>query len=662
MPPLRLDRFQRVSERDRWGLGECVDALDTQQRNAPVVLKRLPPVTAEQRGRVEAVVRSLEPLRHSTIVPVEGYGFDGDVPFLVVEPAEGASLRAWIDEHDAALRWPDLAEVRALFDGVCAAVAVAHRMRALAGAPVLHGLLSPESVLLSRGAGAGSWDVCVMDFALSTLPGVAWSPAPTSLMSDPRAPEQLADPEAVSTASDVFSLGVLLASMLVPFAFPVRPKCWAHSVEEHPDAARALLASMRPDLPAVLCDELVKALSLDPRGRHPDADRLRTALRRVTWEPAAELAPPPRFAEAPDARARGRARDRDDSHSKPMMRLPSALLADLGPSPMNLRASVPTQRMFNEGLARPEPVAAPPAEPVDARSFEAPSATTTVDALLAFRHFAREGFADGTAESAAPPAEAEAFDDATGPVAVPQEPELTDDLMLPEAELPEGPPPAPAVAVPPDDLFSGELVAQETVVRRPAARVKPVPARESTRALMLSPAMSGARPADGVLVAGVKLQSLVLKAPPRAPDRHEGTRVGVLAPAAEALAGESDEALAERDSLPGETPSDPWAEGAPPEAQLRPSLAPPEWAVQPRMPTMAPPRAWADLSQPPAPAAPNPWSDSPPTVQMTIPPPGAPPSSRSSPPPSSRSSARVLLVAVTVVGVVAFALGVLAGR
>jgi hypothetical protein len=66
-------------------------------------------------------------------------------------------------------------------------------MRALAGAPVLHGLLSPESVLLSRGAGAGRWDVCVMDFALSTLPGVAWSPAPTSLMSDPRAPEQLAD-------------------------------------------------------------------------------------------------------------------------------------------------------------------------------------------------------------------------------------------------------------------------------------------------------------------------------------------------------------------------------------------------------------------------------------------------------------------------------------
>ena len=303
-----------------------------------------------------------------------------------------------------------------------------------------------------------------------------------------------------------------------------------------------------------------------------------------------------------------------------------------------------------------------PADPVDARSFEAPSATTTVDALPAFRHLAREGFAEGTAESVAPPPEDEAFDDATWLVAVPQEPEFTDDLMLPEAELPEAPPPAAAVVVPPDDLFSGELVAQETVVRRPVARVKPVPVRESTRALMLSPAMFGARPADGALVAGMKLQSLVLKAPPRAPDRHEGTRVGLAAPAAEALAEGSDEALAARDSLPGETPSDPWADGAPPEAQPRPSLAPPEWAVQPKMPTTAPPRAWVDLSQPPAPAAPNPWTDSPPTVQMTIPPPGAAPSPRSSPPPSPPSSARVLLVVVTVVGVVAFALGVLAGR
>lgn len=646
MPPVRLDRFQRVRERDRWGLGECSDAVDTQHRDAPVVLKRLPPVAADQRGRVEAAVRSLEPLRHGTIVPVEGYGFDGDVPFLVVEPAEGQSLRAWIDQHDAALRWPELAEVHALFDGACAAVAVAHRMRALAGAPVLHGLLSPESVLISRASGSGSWDVCVMDFALSTLPGVAWSPSPTSLMSDPRAPEQLSDPEAVSTASDVFSLGVLLASMLVPFAFPVRPKCWAHSVEEQPGAVRSLLASMRADVPGALHDELVKALSLDPRERHADADRLRTAMRRVSWEPVSEIAPPPRFVEAAEPRNRAR----DDGHSRPMMRLPSALMADLGPSPMNLRASVPTQKMFNSGIAKPELFAPPPPpeertdtavsveapveDTVSSRSFESPSATTTVDALLAFRHLAREGTFEGTDPGFDPPEEP--FDEVTDALSLAGEPELTDDLGLPDDDLfaSAEAPIAAAPVVPANDLFSGEFSAQEAVVRRPAARVKPMPARDPTRALMLSPQAFGARPADGVLVAGVRLQSLVLKAPPRPPERHEGTRVRVVAPT-------------ERDSLPGETPSDPWADGTAPAAPS-PAPAPPEWAVQPRLPTMAPPRPWTDLSQPPAPML----SPPPPQAPMTTP----------APAPAPPSSLRVLLLLVALVGVVAFALGVLAGR
>lgn len=628
MPQVRLDRFQRVRERERWGLGECVDALDTQHRSAPVVLKRLPPVAADQRERVEAALRSLEPLRHSAIVPVEGYGFDDEVPFLVVEPVEGRSLRAWIEEHDAALRWPELSQVRALFDGACAAVAVAHRMRALSGAAVLHGLLSPESVMISRSSGSESWDVCVMDFALSTLPGVLWSPPPGSAMSDPRAPEQLSDPEAVSAASDVFSLGVLLASMLVPFAFPVKPRCWAHFVEEHPSGARSLLSSMRADVPGALYDELAKALSLDPRGRHADADRLRTAMRRVSWEPVAEIAPPSLLVEP----AEPKPRERDDGHSRPMMRLPSALMADLGPSPMNLRASVPTQRIFHNGVARPDLFAAPPPpEPTDTavaldappeeapspRSFESPSATTTVDALLAFRHIARGA----------------AFDEGTDTLPLPPSPELTDDLRLPDGDLfaAEDPPPGEPLLVPANDLFSGELAERETVARRPEARVKPGAGRDPTRALMLSQELFGALPEEGVLVAGVKLQSLVLKAPPRPPERHEGTRVRVVAPA-------------ERDSMPGETPSDPWADATAPAAPPPSPPPSPRWDVPPRQPTMAPLGPWS--------------APSPPTSPMVL----APPPQAPIAPQEPSSSLRWLVALVALVGVVAFSLGVLAGR
>ncbi len=623
MSPVRLDRFQPVRKRDRWGLGECVDALDTEHRNAPVVIKRLGPVTVEQQALVATAVRSLERLRHSTIVPVEGYGFDGDVPFLVLEPTEGASLRSWIDEHNAALRWPDLAEVRSLFDGVCAAVAVAHRMRALAGAPVLHGLLSSESVLISRAVGSGSWDVTVMDFALSTLPGVIWSPSPTSLMSDPRAPEQLADVEAVSTFSDVFSLGVLLASMLVPFAFPVRPKCWAHSVEEQPGSVRALLVAMRADVPAALYEEIVKALALDPRQRHADGDKLRTALRRVPWEAVTDIAPPPRFIEAAEPRARAT----HDDHSRPMMRMPAALLADLGPTPMNLRASVPTQKLFNHGVVRTDPFPADPEEHTDAsfvlsvRSFETPSAATTVDAHEAFRYFAQRGTPD------------DPVNEPTGPVAPVLAAEPTDERLLPVDELPgvhTDAPPAADLVVSPDDLFSGEYPAQETVVGLPPTRPKRASLREATQTLAVVGTTFGDPPASGLLVAGAKLQGITLKAPPRAPARNEGTRVRML-PSGEPLSVE--------------TPADPWGDGTLPEVS-----AP---SVQARQPSMEPPVPWRDLSPSSSPAA---WIESPHTVRMTLPPPAP------SLPASPVSSMRVLLIAVAMVVLLAFALGVLVGR
>jgi len=551
------------------------------------------------------------------------FEFDGDVPFLVLEPTEGLSLRAWADDHRRRLTWPDLAEVHGLIDGVCAAVAVAHRMRALAGAPVLHGLLSPESVLLSRASDSSVWDVCVMDFALATLPGVTWTQPAASPLSDPRSPEQLADREAVSAAGDVFSLGVLLASMLVPFALPARPKCWAHAVEaQHPEAVRGLLVSMRADVPPAVYVELVKALARDPSSRHADADRLRTALRRVPWEPLAELAPPPRLVDPAEATMR----ERGDEHSKPMMRLPSALLADLGPLPMNLRASVPTQKMFNgaaaaaQAPARREPTQTsialdPPAHEPDARSFAGPSQVTTVDALVAFRELAREGAFDGTDARTLPP----------------------DEEGEEEPEEPTGPVPV----VPANDLFGDELAGERAFPREP------------TRALELSPGAFAERPSDGMLVSGMKLQSLALKAPRKPPVHHEGTSVTMVAPEPDEPA-EEPEARAE---LPGETPADPWGEGVVPEALARPSMAPmePDWAAQPRMPTMAPP--------PP----PNPWMDTPQTVQMTLPLPAAvmaraPVAAEVRVAPKAASSLRVAAVVMAVVVTVAFALGLMAGR
>ncbi|MFO0607334.1 MAG: hypothetical protein U0324_29490 [Polyangiales bacterium] len=378
MPRVPIERFRQARERPRCGLGACVDAADLEQRGRPVVLKFLPPLHGEEElARFEDVARSLEPLRHASVVATLGHGLDGEVPFLALEPPEGRTVTELLVAHNDGARWPDLADVRAIVDGACAAAAVAHRMRVVAEAPVVHGLLSSHSVFAQR-AGGDAWDVAVMDFALAALPGVAWRSAHDDLAGDPRPPEQLADPTAISCAGDVFALGVLAVTLLVPFAFPVKPKSWAHFVEKRWGDGRALLTAMRPDLPPALCDELMRALAPSPEDRHPDADRLRLALRRVAWDPVRELAPPQRPAEA-------RAEEPlDPEASSPQMRLPSALVAEPEQAARFLRPAAPAHDVA------PEVEPAETTAPADVAFAESTVPTASaVDALRAIRHAER---------------------------------------------------------------------------------------------------------------------------------------------------------------------------------------------------------------------------------------------------------------------------------
>lgn len=415
MPRVSIERFRQTRERPRCGLGACVDAADLERRGRPVVLKFLPPIGADAIEHFDEVARSLEPLRHAAIVQTLGHGLDGARPFLALEAPEGKALTELLVEYNDGARWPELADARVIVDAACAAVAVAHRMRVVADAPVVHGLLSSHSVFVRRASADAEWEVAVMDFALSTLPGVAWRSAHDDLAGDPRAPEVLTDPAAVSCAGDVFALGVLAVTLLVPFAFPVKPKSWAHFVERRPGDVRALLTSMRPDLPPALCDELAKALALAPEDRHADADRLRSALRRVAWEPVREIAPPQRPAEPRHEQPH------DPEASSPQMRLPSALVAE-----PELAAR------FVRTVAAPAPAVAPEEDDDPTLAASEPFAESTVpstsaiDALRALRRMERTH--DATVVAAAPTRDATV-------VARPPPPDPTVAVPLPEGDL-----------------------------------------------------------------------------------------------------------------------------------------------------------------------------------------------------------------------------------
>jgi len=304
---------------------------------------------------------------HANVLEVADHGRWQDTPFVATEPADGTTLSNALDALRAAGSWATLEEVRAVFDALCLGVAAGHRDRA-AGSPE-HGLLSPRSVLLvgtpKPDRLLAAEEVKVLDFGLARWLGLR-CPMPEGV-ADARAPEQRANPETLTPAGDVFALGALLATMLAPHEAGLPGRVWADLAQRGPDSLRTFLGGLRRDVPPAVWDEVGRALSASPTDRHPDADRLRMALRRLDWTPIAEApAPHRRPALVPLAAA-------EVSRS---VSLPRSFSAEPATAPMTLRAAGPV-------VPAPVPVPAPAS-----RSFAEPVGDTEI--LLGPRSFAAD--------------------------------------------------------------------------------------------------------------------------------------------------------------------------------------------------------------------------------------------------------------------------------
>ncbi len=277
--PYRL--LQRIGQ---GGMGDVYLAERTEggfDQRVAVKLIRRGMDTDEMLRRFRYERRILAALHHPHIARLyDGGATDDGLPYLVMEYVAGQPLTRYCDAHacgvDARL---------ALFQTVCAAVRYAHEHL------VVHRDLKPSNILVTDDG-----EVKLLDFGIARLldddsADVLTRTGRGVLTPAYAAPEQVRG-EPISTASDVYALGVLLYELLTG----TRPApASAAPVEQEPErpslaAARATVtvAAARDTRPDRLCRRLrgdldviaLTALRHDPARRYSSAGSLLADIER----------------------------------------------------------------------------------------------------------------------------------------------------------------------------------------------------------------------------------------------------------------------------------------------------------------------------------------------------------------------------------------------
>jgi eukaryotic-like serine/threonine-protein kinase len=203
----RIGPYRIVRELGRGGMGRVylaarADQAFEKQVAIKVVERGLD--SEEVTRRFEGERQILARLDHPNITRIiDGGQTEGGLPFLVMDYVAGESIDAYCDA-----RALDVTARLRLFQGVCAAVHYAHQHL------IIHRDIKPGNVLVTRDGVPR-----LLDFGIAKLLSPEAQPSESTrtvlrrLTPEYASPEQVRG-EALTTASDVYSLGVLLYRLL----------------------------------------------------------------------------------------------------------------------------------------------------------------------------------------------------------------------------------------------------------------------------------------------------------------------------------------------------------------------------------------------------------------------------------------------------------------
>jgi serine/threonine protein kinase len=305
----RLGPYKLVRELGEGGMGSvylAVRADDQYEKEVAIkVVKRgLDADDIRRRFRHERQI--LAGLDHPNIARlIDGGATEDGRPYLVMDYVEGVPITAYCDDHQLSTE-----QRLKLFQLVCSAVAYAHRNL------VIHREIKPSNILITEDSVPK-----LLDFGIAKLldAGAADRDEQTATVARIMTP-QYASPEqvrgsSVTTASDIYSLGVLLYKILTghhPYQFktlfpaeveriicekePERPSSAITRIEDSADASGRAAARITPEsvsearnehpnglrrkLEGDLDNIVLMAMRKEPERRYPSVEHFSEDVRR----------------------------------------------------------------------------------------------------------------------------------------------------------------------------------------------------------------------------------------------------------------------------------------------------------------------------------------------------------------------------------------------
>ena len=265
-PTLLNDRYQLLEKLGSGGMADVFRARDLMLDRyvAIKVLRQDYSVHPDFQNHFRMEARSAANLSHPNIVTVHDFGFADNLLFIVMEFIPGKDLKQLIRERG---RFSVGVGIPLIIQA-CAGLGYAHR------AGLVHCDVKPHNMLVSEDGRLKVTDFGIARALATMTPGehtdVVWG-SPLYF-----APEQ-ARGEALSPASDVYSIGVVMYELLSgtpPFTAST-PEELAHL---HASARPIPIREYIPEIPTALEEIITKVLSKEPSARYRTADQLGRVL------------------------------------------------------------------------------------------------------------------------------------------------------------------------------------------------------------------------------------------------------------------------------------------------------------------------------------------------------------------------------------------------